>query len=211
MQVQPLIDAAIAVALVHALQARHVLAGARRRAEFELDGLAAARRLDPVDLLQLLHPALHLRGVRGARLEALDELDLLGEHRLLALELRLLLLLVLRALLGVELIVAGKGGERAAVDLHHLGDDAVHELAIMRGHHQRAVIILQERLQPDDAFEIEMVRRLVEQHHVRAHQQDAGEADAHLPAAGELADIAVHHLLGEAEAGQHLLARPSSA
>jgi PTH1 family peptidyl-tRNA hydrolase len=37
--------------------------------------------------------------MRGARLEALDELDLLGQHRLLALELRLLLLVGERALL----------------------------------------------------------------------------------------------------------------
>jgi hypothetical protein len=55
-------------------------------------GLAPARRRDLLDLVEFLHPALHLGGVRGARLEGLDELDLLSGHRLLALELRLLLL-----------------------------------------------------------------------------------------------------------------------
>ena len=99
LEIQPLVNDPRAIALVHVLQADHVLAGARRRREVERDGLPAARRLDPLDLFQLLDPALHLRGMRGARLEALDELDFLGEHRLLALELRLLLLLVLRALL----------------------------------------------------------------------------------------------------------------
>ncbi len=49
-----------------------------------------------------------------------------------------------------------------------------------------------------------MVGRLVEEHRVRAHQQDAGERDAHLPAAGELGDVAVHHLLLEPEAGEDL-------
>jgi hypothetical protein len=53
-----------------------------------------------------------------------------------------------------------------------------------------------------------MVARLVEQHDVGAHQQDAGQRHAHLPAARERADIAVHHLLAEAQAGQHL-ARPA--
>ncbi len=53
-----------------------------------------------------------------------------------------------------------------------------------------------------------MVARLVEQHHVGAHQEDAGERDAHLPAAGEHADVALHHRLAEAEAGEDLL-RPS--
>ena len=49
-----------------------------------------------------------------------------------------------------------------------------------------------------------MVARLVEQHGVGTHQQDAGQRHAHLPAAGERADVAVHHLLAEAEAGEHL-------
>ncbi len=95
--------------------------------------------LHALDLVELLHPALHLRSVGGPRLEALDELDLLGQHRLLALELGLLLLrLVDRAQLLVEGVVAGIGGELAAVDLDDLRDDAVHELAVVRGHQQRA-------------------------------------------------------------------------
>ena len=49
----------------------------------------------------------------GAGLEAFDEVDFLGEHRLLALELRLLLLLVERALLFVEFVIAGKGVQLA--------------------------------------------------------------------------------------------------
>ena len=208
MEVQPLVDAPVAVALVHVLQAHHVLAGARRRRELERHRLAALGRLHPVDLLQLLHPALHLRGVRGARLEALDELDLLGEHRLLALELGLLLLLGQRALLLVELVVARIGRQRAAVDLHHLGDDAVHELAVVRGHQQRALVALEELLQPDEALQVQMVARLVEQHGVGAHEQDAGQRHAHLPAARQRADVAVHHLLAEAQAGEDL-ARPA--
>ena len=49
-----------------------------------------------------------------------------------------------------------------------------------------------------------MVAGLVEQHAVGTLQQNAGQGHAHLPAAGEQADIAVHPLLAEAEAGQHL-------
>ena len=47
-----------------------------------------------------------------------------------------------------------------------------------------------------------MVARLVQQHHVGPHQQDARQRHAHLPAAREFADVAVHHLLAEAEAGE---------
>ena len=52
-----------------------------------------------------------------------------------------------------------------------------------------------------------MVGGLVEQHAVGPHQQDAGERHAHLPAAGEQADVAVHPFLAEAQAREHL-ARP---
>src|SRR5690348_6629508 len=178
-----LITLPFAVTLVNVIQADDVLPGARRRQEVERDRLATAWRLDPFDLLELLDPALHLRGVRSPRLEALDELDLLGEHRLLALELRLLLLLGERALALVELVVARIAGERAAVDLDDLVDDAVHEGAVVRGHQQRAVVALEEAFEPDQAFEVEVVRGLVEQHGVGLHQQNARERDAHLPAA----------------------------
>src|ERR1039458_2660103 len=151
---------------------------------YNQDGrIVCTNYLNGSNSLQLLDPALHLGGVQGARLEAFDELDFLRQHRLLALELGLLLLLVQRALLLVEFVIAGIGGERAAVDLHHLADDTVHELAVMRGHQQHAVITLEELLEPDQALEVEMVARLVQQHRVGAHQEDAGQRHAHLPAA----------------------------
>ncbi len=193
---------------MHVLEADHVLAGAGCRLELELHRLAALGRLDPLDLVQLLHPALHLRRVRGARLEALDELDFLGEHRLLPRELRLLLLLAQRALLFVELVVARVRRQRAAVDLQHLGGNTVHELAVVRGHQQGALVALEELLQPDKALEIQMVARLVEQHDVGPHEEDAGQRHAHLPAPRQGAHVAIHHLLAEAQARQDL-ARPT--
>lgn len=96
------IDRAAAIGLVDLLQRHDILAGARRRREFESNCLTPFWRLDAVDLLEFLHTALHLRSVRSAGLEAFDELDFLGEHGLLAFELRLLLLFVLRALLFVK-------------------------------------------------------------------------------------------------------------
>ena len=52
-----------------------------------------------------------------------------------------------------------------------------------------------------------MVGGLVEQHAVGPHQQDAGQRHAHLPAARQQPDIAVHALLAERKPRQHL-ARP---
>jgi hypothetical protein len=176
--------------------------GAGRKVEGH--GLTPPRRLDPVDLIQLLHPALHLRRMRGARLEALDEFYFFCQHGLLPLELGLLLLFILRALLLIKLVVARIGGQRTAVDLHHLGDDTIHEFAVVRGHQQQALIALEEFLKPDQAFQIEVVARLVEQHRVGAHDENAGKGDAHLPAARQRADVAIHHLLAEAQPRKHL-------
>ncbi len=49
-----------------------------------------------------------------------------------------------------------------------------------------------------------MVARLVQQHHVGAHQQNTRQRHPHLPAARQRADVAFHHLLAEAETRQRL-------
>ncbi len=169
--------------------------------------MAAARRLDLFDLVELLDPALHLGGVRGTRLESLDELDFLGQHGLLALVLRLALFFGQGALLFVEVEIARIGDQRPAVDFDDLADNAVQKGAVVRGHEKRAVVVLQERFQPDQAFQVQVVAGFVEQHAVRTHQQDTRQRHTHLPAAGQQADVTVHAFLAEAEAGQHF-ARP---
>ncbi len=206
-QVESVEDDLLAVGLVDAGELHDVVAGARRGTELEVVGLAPLRRLDLLDLVELLHARLHLRGVARARLEARDERLFLREHRLLARVLRLLLALGDRALALVELVVARVGDQLAAVDLDDLRDRAVQELAIVRRHHQRAREVGEESLEPQDRLEVEVVGRLVEQQRVGLHHQDARETDAHLPAARERADVAVHLRRVEAEAGEHL-ARP---
>src|ERR1035438_4931904 len=89
-EIELLVDRVGAVRLGHRLDLDHVFARARRLAEVELEHLAALGRVDAVDLLELLHPRLHLRGVARARFEPGDERLFLGEHRLLARILRLL-------------------------------------------------------------------------------------------------------------------------
>ena len=138
------------------------------------------------------------------RREALDEALLLGEHRLLARVRGLAVRLADGALALVEVIVAGVGRDLPAVDLGDLRHDAVHELAVVRRHQQRAVERLQEALEPDDRLDVQMVRRLVHQQDVRAPEQHARHCDAHLPAARERADVAVDPFVVEAEPVEHL-------
>ena len=182
-----------------------VVARARRLPEVEPHDLAPAGQLDLLDLLELLHAALHLRGLRGVGREALDEALLLGEHRLLPRVGGLALRLAQAPLALVEVVVPGPGEDLAAVDLDDPVDDAVHEVAVVARHQERAGVVVEEPLEPEDRLDVEVVRRLVHQEDVGPPEEDAGHRDAHLPAAREGADVAVDHLVGEAEPLEDLL------
>ncbi len=90
-----------------------------------------------------------------------------------------------------------------AVDLGDLADHAVHELAVVRGHEQRAGKRLQEALEPDDRLDVEVIGRLVHQQDVGSPEQHTRHRHAHLPAAGQRAHVALDPLVVEAEPVQH--------
>ena len=207
-QVQTVVDDPAAVGLGHVFERRDLLARSRRLPEVELHDPALLRQLDLLDLLERLHPALHLRGLRRVRGKPLDEPLLLREHRLLPGVRRFAVGLADRALALVEIVVARVDRDLAAVDLGDLRDDAIHELAVVRRHQQRARTRLQERFEPDDRLDVEVVGRLVHQQHVGLAEQHARHRHAHLPAARERADVAVDPLVVEAEAVEDF-ARPA--
>ena len=120
------------------LDHRHLVARARRNAELELHHLPLLRQLDLLDLVQRLDAALHLRRLGRVRPEAVDEALLLGQHGLLPRERRLLIGLADGPLALVEIVVARVRDDLARIDLRDLRDDAVHELAVVRRHQQRA-------------------------------------------------------------------------
>ena len=53
-------------------------------------------------------------------------------------------------------------------------------------------MVEQKRLQPLNAFDVEVVGRLVEQKQIRLHEQKLGQLHAHLPTATEFAHLAGH-------------------
>ena len=63
---------------------------------------------------------------------------------------------------------------------------------------------LQERFEPDDRLDVEMVRRLVHQQHVGLPEKHARHRHAHLPAAGQRADVAIDALIVESQAVKDL-------
>ena len=200
---EAVVDHVPAVRLRDPLQRHHLLARPRRLPEVESHDAAALRQFDLLDLVERLHPALHLRGLRRMRREALDEAALLRQHGLLPCVGGFPVGVADGALPLVEIVVPGVGRDLAVVDFRDPGDHAVHELAIVGRHEQGAGPRVQELLEPDDGLDVEMVRRLVHQQHVGVAEQDAGHRDAHLPAARERADVAVDAIVIEPQAVQH--------
>ncbi len=105
----------------------------------------------------------------------------------------------------VEVVVAAVGADLAAVDLDDLADDAVHDVAVVAGHHHRARVVAQEAPRATGSTRCRgswSARRAAGS---RAREQDLRERDAHLPAARQRADVVGDLLVGEAEAGQDRL------
>ncbi len=82
-------------------------------------------------------------------------------------------------------VVARIGVELAEFQLERLGDDAVEEVAVVAGDQDRAGVRLKERLEPLDAEQVEVVRRLVEQEQVVFEREQSRQGQPHRPAARE--------------------------
>ena len=83
------------------------------------------------------------------------------------------------------------------------GIDRVIEQVAVVAHHQHGVrIVADEALEPDRAFEVEIVGRLVEKQHIGRGEEGGCERHAHAPAARQGRAGAALRLLGEAQARQ---------
>ena len=177
-------------------------AGIRLR-KGEVDGLLVRRNLDALDLLQLLDAALHLLGFGRLIAEAVDEgFELLDALALVLVrgDQRVAALLFLRE---IFFVVAAVEVNALVPDLDDAIDGDVEEVAIVRDEDVGEGILEQVLFEPVAGFEIEMVRGLVEQQQVGLRQQQLGERDAHLPAAGELFGVARPVFFAEAETVEH--------
>ena len=68
-----------------------------------------------------------------------------------------------RFLLDVAVPIPAIPNESAMRDLHDRANELIQKFAIVRDHQDRARIISQIFLEPDERFEIEMIGRLIEQ------------------------------------------------
>ena len=67
----------------------------------------------------------------------------------------------------------------------------------MTNYNDRFSIINKKILQPLNRFDIQMIRRLIEQEHIRFLQQQFGEFDTHSPSTAEITRLALEISSGE--------------
>ena len=90
----------------------------------------------------------------------------------------------------------------AAVEMQDLVDRGVEQVAVMRDDDDGARVVGEMVLEPQRAFEIEIVGRLIQQQEVGCREQRCRQRHAHPPAAGKFRAGALLIRGGEAEAAE---------
>src|SRR5262249_36271550 len=107
------------------------------------------------------------------------------------------------AVLPLERVVASAPvGEPPIEEMHDRIDGGVQKIAVVADHDRRVPIAREIALEPERAFEIEIVRRLIEEKKVGLVEEERRERDAHAPAAGKIRARPRLRARVEAEAGE---------
>ena len=205
-EVGVLVERLAAKALGETFELDDHIAGTRRVGELEVHVLVALGQDHELafDLLDAAHALLGLSRLGGLVAELIHEHLHVGDLALLGRALGAHLLEVVLALLEIRAVVARIGGDAAVLERRDVVHAGVHEGAVVGDDEHGALIGGDEAAQPLDAFEVEVVRRLVQKQDVRVAQEQLGERDAHLPAAGELRAGLIEIRGLETQAGENL-------
>lgn len=150
-------------------------------------------------LVEKLFAAGRLFRLGRVRGEALDERLEFRDFFLGAAVLVLALLLGELARLVPKFVVARIQVHAAVVDVANVRADRVQKVSVVRNDDDRVFEAFQVILEPADAFEVEVVRRFVEQKDVRVAEERLGEKDADLFVAVEFLHEFRVGILGDAE------------
>ena len=137
-----------------------------------------------------------MRFVAEAFDQRVETLGLLFTHQRV-LQLAFVILLFLR---GEGSVVAGVAAHFAVFYFIDDVDDLVEEHSVVRDDDDRAAIFDEIILEPFDGAQIEMVRRLVKQQHLRLREQEFEQCELRALAAGKLAQRARKVAFRKAEA-----------
>ena len=187
-EVEVFVNDVVAVGLPDVFELDDLEAGARGLRELEVHLAQLFGRLldgDILEALDLFFLGLGAGGHGGLGTEAVNEDLQVGDLALLIFEGGELLVFA-GFFLGEEVVVvAVVVMERAGAELEHAGAEGVQESTVVGDDDEAAGVACEVVLEPEESFEIEMVRRLVEEEQRGFGDEEAGEVGAHDPAAGE--------------------------
>ena len=156
-----------------------------RRRERDFTHVLGHQRGDRLHPFQHFHAGLRLAGLGSLGLEAVDE----GLQPLALVGLALGVLGVQHLARGALFLERGIAAlverQLAPIEMQDLVDRGVEQVAVMADHDHGAGIVGQMVFQPQRAFEIEIVGRLVQQQQVWRREQRRRQRHSHAPAAGE--------------------------
>ena len=176
-----------AIVLSHLITDQGIVATPQTRREFQMHRrVIHLVDLDGHDLLQLFDLLLHLHSLRSLIAEALNEVLHLRHLLLLVLVGAYLLFPTFLSQNDVLIVFHLVVDHPAARDLQRAVRHIIDKGAVMTDQHHSTRTLSQKLLQPLDTLNIQMVRGLVEQQHIRSLQEDLGQFDTHAPAPGEL-------------------------
>ena len=144
------------------------------------------RRHDRRHLFQHLYAALRLDGLRGLGLEAVDEALQMRPPRFLLLGLGRLHGALFGALAGELVIGPGPERELAVFQMQDRAHGAVQQPPVVADDQHRMGILGQIAFQPQGTFQIEVVRRFVQQQQIRLREQHPRQRHAHPPPARKI-------------------------
>ena len=96
-------------------------------------------------------------------------------------------------------VAAGVGDDRLVVDVGDVGADRVEEVAVVRDDDQRALVALEEALEPVDRVEVQVVGRLVEEQRRGRAEERLRQQHAHLLAALQFGHRPLVQRVGDVE------------
>ena len=143
-----------------------------------------------------------MRGLVGLGAEAVDELLGFGDLAVLIDFLLPEIVLTLLELGLVGRIVPGEFLGAAVVESDGAGGEAIHHGAIVRDEDDGALVVVEIGLHEALSVDVEVVGGLVEEEDLGLGKEELGHRDTHLPAAGELAAVAVEVLVFEAQSAE---------
>lgn len=198
-------DGEVAVLLGGVFELRNKMGGGGRVGKTERHHRILCVDLDAFDFGELFDARLDLRGFVGLGAEAVDKLFGFGDLAVLVYLLFAEVVLALLELGFVGRVVAGEFLGAAVVEGDGAGGETVHHGAVVRDENDGALVAVEVGFHEALRVNVEVVGGFIQEEDFGLGEEELGHGDAHLPAAGEFAAIAIKVVVLEAKSGEDRL------